>query len=75
MIKVISAAALIAGMASASFAGSLNTNTTVVEEIPFVAPSSSSNLIIPAVGCLVVCTLLLNDDDDAAPATTTVVTD
>jgi len=73
MTKVISVAALIAGMASASFAGSLNTTTDVVEDV-FVAPSSSAaGLALPMAigGGLVALGLIASDDDEGTSATTT----
>ena len=74
MTKIISVAALITGMASASFAGSLDTNTDVVEDDVFVATSSSSaGLALPLAigGGLVALGLIASDDDDGAAATTT----
>jgi hypothetical protein len=73
MIKVISVAALITGMASASFAGSLNTNQDVVEDDVFVAAPSSAGIAIPLAigGGLVALGLIASDSDDSATATTT----
>ena len=72
MTKVISVAALITGMASASFAGSLNTTTDVVEEDVFVATSSSSaGLALPlAIGGGLVALGLIASDSDSSDSTT-----
>ncbi len=73
MTKVISVAALITGMASASFAGSLDTNTDVVENDVFVAAPSSAGLAIPLAigGGLVALGLVANDSDGSSTTTTT----
>ena len=72
MIKVFSAAALVAGMATASFAGSVDTVITEVDTVFAPAPSSAG-LALPiaiGVGVVAVGLLLANDDDDAVAATT-----
>jgi len=77
MFKTLSTAAAIALMASASFAGSLNTNIEVVEnDAPAFVPQGSgisTPAIIGGVAAAVVIAALVansDDDDDAAPATT-----
>ncbi len=72
MFKVLSAAALIVGMATSSFAGTIESQPVqqVQNDDAFAAaPSSSaSNLVIPIVACLVICTLLLDDDSSNGTA-------
>ena len=73
MKKVITVAALITGMATASFAGNLDTNTTVVEDDVFVASSSSAGgLALPLAigGGLVALGLIANDSDSGSSTTT-----
>jgi hypothetical protein len=71
MTKVISIAALITGMATASFAGSLETNTDVVEDDVFVATSSSAGLALPlAIGGGLVALGLIASDSDSSDSTT-----
>ena len=74
MKNVITVAALITGMATASFAGNLDTNTTVVEDDVFVASSSSAGgLALPLAigGGLVALGLIANDSDSGSSTTTT----
>ena len=76
MIKVISAAALAAGLATASFAGSLATTDDAVVETVFAPQPSSAGLALPlAIGAGVVGLGLILDDDDEGTSTTTAVTD
>lgn len=76
MFKTLSTAAAIALMASASFAGSLNTNIDVVEDEGVTYVPKGSGISTPAIiggvaAAVVVAALIANDDDDdAAPATT-----
>lgn len=74
MKKAISIAALITGMATASFAGSLDTNQTVVEDDVFVATSSSSaaGLALPLAigGGLVALGLIASASDSSSSSTT-----
>lgn len=77
MIKVISVAAMIAGLATTSFAGSLNTTTESEPENVFVAAPSSAGLAIPLAigGGLVALALVANDDDSGTTTTTPEVAD
>ena len=73
MKKAIATAALITGMSTASFAGSLDTNTTVVEDDVFVATSSSSaaGLALPlAIGGGLVALGLIASDSSSGSSTT-----
>ena len=78
MTKVISVAALISAMATASFAGNLNTvEVPQVNNDVFVAAPSSAGLAVPlavAGGLLAIGLIASNsdDDDDAAPTSTPV---
>lgn len=74
MIKVISAAALIAGMATASFAGNLNTSDDDVVETVFAPQPSSAGLALPLIigGGIVGLGLILDDDDEGTTTTTAV---
>lgn len=72
MKKVITVAALITGMASASFAGSLNTTTDVVEDDVFVAAPSSAGIALPlAIGGGLIALGLIASDSDSSTTTTT----
>jgi hypothetical protein len=73
MIKVISAAALIAGMATASFAGNLASTSDSVVETVFAPQPSSAGLALPlAIAGGVLALGLILDDDDEGTTTTTV---
>jgi len=72
MTKVITLAAMISAMATASFAGSLNTEEEKDVDNVFVAAPSSGGLAVPlavAGGALALAALASNSDDAAATTT------
>jgi len=75
MTKVITLAAMISAMATASFAGNLNTVETTEVENVFVAAPSSAGLAVPlaiAGGALLLAAVASGgDDDDVVVVTTT----
>ncbi len=77
MLKTLSASALIAAMATTSFAGSLATPTYEAEPasdgvfVPAVGSGIGVPVIIGAVAAAAVLVAVINDDDDDDAAATT----
>lgn len=78
MIKIISVAALVITSATASFAGSLNTQfESEVEAAPVIVPFAGSGIGAPAIiggvlAAAAVAALVSNSNDDEATVTTTI---
>lgn len=73
MIKVLSTAAMVAALATSSFAGNLNAVETAAVDNVFVETPGSNKFILPVVACLILCTAVIasSGGGDSAATTTT----